>query len=86
MKAAHINIATAYDEAHGMSAAHRDPNEAGSADRYYGRPGEPNFAYRGTKYTAADMTPEQIEAYWVGYLNGQSKAAAWKKSAERRNA
>jgi hypothetical protein len=80
MKASDINIATAYPESEGMSAAHRDPNEAGEADRYYGRNPKPNFAYRGTTFLAEEMTPEQIDAYWRGFHGGLNKAKAWRKA------
>lgn len=78
--ASDIDIATAYPESEGMSAAHRDPSEAGEADRYYGRPGSPNFAYRGTKFTTEEMTTEQIDAYWLGFRGGKSRSAAWRRA------
>jgi len=81
MKASDINMAEAYPESSGMSAAHRDPNEAGGADRYYRRPGRPNFAYRGVTFQEGVMAPEQIDAYLVGYHGGVSRAMAWKRSS-----
>ena len=54
-----------YDERHG------GPYDRGSADAWYGRPKAPHYyeanTYSSRRIEAADMTPEQIEAYHAGY-------------------
>jgi len=54
-----------YDERHG------GPFDRGSADSYYGRGLNPHY-YKGATYQSdsvemADMTAEEIEAYYAGY-------------------
>ena len=55
-----------YDQSHGS------PFDVGTCDSYYYRPESPNYwkggsKIRGTQIFEADMTPEQIEAYYAGY-------------------
>lgn len=50
---------------------HGGAYDRGSADSYYGRPFNPHYftgaTYSSTRVDAADMTPEEIEAYSRGY-------------------
>lgn len=63
-----IDLTEAY-EFKSIHSGHRRPCEAGSADRYYGRPCVPNFDYEGHRYHKGDMTPEQIAEYIEGWEN-----------------
>ncbi len=67
--ASEIDITTTYPCINGQHAGHRSPEEAGGADRYYGRPFSPNFAYNGHTFTKDHMTAEQIEQYTEGFNN-----------------
>jgi hypothetical protein len=53
------------------STRHGGPYDRGAADFYYGRPFSPHYfkgdTYASEKVEEADMTPEEIEAYTVGY-------------------
>ena len=50
---------------------HGSPMDRGSADRYYGRPYNPNWYPEGTgkgqRIELQDMTPDEIVAYTKGY-------------------
>lgn len=57
-----------------QNASHRGPEEAGSADRYYGRRCKPNFSFHGHHFTEAEMTPEQVRLY----------TEAWESETDRK--
>lgn len=65
MKASEINLDETYSGS--QNSKHRRPREAGSADRYYDRGYNPNFAYNGYTYHEGEMTREQIQEYSNAY-------------------
>jgi len=58
-----------YDERHG------GPYDRGSADSYYGRGLDPHYyvgsTYQSDRIEMADMTPEEIGAYYKGYHDNE---------------
>lgn len=50
---------------------HGGPFDRGSADSYYNRVAAPHYNLHGTSMSPrvdeADMTPEQVDAYYAGY-------------------
>jgi hypothetical protein len=52
---------------------HGSPQDRGSADAYYGRRSEPHYYIEGSilsdKVEKADMTEDEIAAYYYGYAN-----------------
>lgn len=73
MKLPNINLNEAYADT--QHSGHRRPREAGSADRYYGRPCSPNFSYCGQLIEEHDMTAAQKREY----------IEAWEKETDRKN-
>jgi len=73
MNAHEINTAEVYPEWNGQHAGHRGPAAAGSADRWYGRPCEPNFTYHGYKFSEAEMTAEQVAEYIEAWTNEEGR-------------
>lgn len=61
------DLANAYGSS--QHAGHRSPREAGSADRYYGRPYIPSFAFNNQTFRQEAMTAEQLAQYDAGYWN-----------------
>lgn len=62
-----VNVEEVFKTVSGQHSQHRSPFIAGDADRYYGRPRNPNFCVNGRKYTRVEMTDEQIKMYHDGY-------------------
>jgi hypothetical protein len=60
---------TKYDTSHGS------PYDRGSADSYYGRPRDPHWWPEGTsngrRREMAEMTAEQVQAYFAGYNDNE---------------
>lgn len=56
---------------------HGSPYDRGSADRYYRRPYEPHYytgaSYQSDRIEEADMTPEQIRQYKLGWDEEQDR-------------
>lgn len=57
-------------------AGHRRPREAGSADRYYGRPYNPNFAINNVQIDQADMSQAELSEYDAGWF-GETERKDW---------
>lgn len=62
-----IDIEKTFSKVSCQHSGHRSPFVAGDADRYYGRPRNPNFCVNGRKYTKDEMTAEQIAMYHEGF-------------------
>ena len=60
-----------------MTAYHGSPHDRGSADSWYRRPRRPHYwpegTGHGTKVIGADMTPEEIAAYYRGFDENEAE-------------
>jgi len=75
MHAHEIDTSKVYLTVNGQHAGHRSPAQAGSSDRYYGRPCRPNFAYHGRTFCEEEMTEAQCREY----------EAAWYAETDRKD-
>ena len=59
-----------------LSSAHGSPRDRGGADSWYRRGINPHWwpkgPGRGTKIVEADMTPDEVAAYHLGYSENEA--------------